>query len=48
MTINLRGRNQMLKIILIAAGAVIAVLAAGYIAAVIACAKMRYDDQLLD
>lgn len=36
------------KIILIAAGAVIAVLAVGYIAAVIACAKMRYDDQLLD
>lgn len=38
----------MIKIILIAAGAVIAVLAAGYIAAVIACAKMRYDDRLLD
>ena len=36
------------KTILIAAGAVIAVLTAGYIAAVIACAKMRYDDQLLD
>lgn len=36
------------KTILIAAGAVIAVLAAGYIAAVIACVKMRYDDQLLD
>ena len=48
MTINLRGRNQMLKIILIAAGAVIAVLAAGYIAAVIACVRMRYEDQLLD
>ena len=38
----------MLKIILIAAGAVIVVLAVGYIASVIACAKMRYDDQLLD
>lgn len=36
------------KTILIAAGAVIAVLAAGYIAAVIACAKMRYEDHLLD
>nr|DAW41409.1 MAG TPA: hypothetical protein [Bacteriophage sp.] len=36
------------KTILIAAAAVIAVLAVGYIAAVIACAKMRYDDQLLD
>ena len=36
------------KIILIAAAIIIAVLAAGYIAAVIACAKMRYDDQLLD
>ena len=36
------------KTILIAAGAVIAVLAVGYIAAVIACAKMRYNDQLLD
>ena len=36
------------KTILIAAGAVIAVLAAGYIAAVIACVRMRYDDQLLD
>ena len=36
------------KIILIAASAVIAVLAVGYIAAVIACAKMRYNDQLLD
>lgn len=36
------------KIILIAAGAIIVVLAAGYIAAVIACAKMRYEDQLLD
>lgn len=35
------------KIILIAA-IIIAVLAVGYIAAVIACAKMRYDDQLLD
>ena len=38
----------MIKIILIAAAIIIAVLAAGYIAAVIACAKMRYDDQLLD
>lgn len=36
------------KIILIAVGAIIAVLAVGYIAAVIACAKMRYDDRLLD
>ena len=36
------------KIILIAAGTVIAVLAVGYIAAVIACAKMRHEDQLLD
>ena len=36
------------KTVLIAAGAIIVVLAAGYIAAVIACAKMRYDDQLLD
>ena len=41
-------RNQMPKIILIAAGTVIAVLAAGYIAAVIVCVRMRYDDQLLD
>ena len=38
----------MIKIILIAAAIIIAVLAAGYIAAVIACAKMRYEDQLLD
>ena len=36
------------KTILIAAGAVIAVLAVGYIAAVIACMRMRYEDQLLD
>lgn len=36
------------KTVLIAAGAIIAVLAVGYIAAVIVCAKMRYDDQLLD
>lgn len=36
------------KIILIAVGAIIAVLAAGYIAAVIACVRMRYEDQLLD
>ena len=38
----------MIKIILIAAAIIIAVLAAGYIAAVIACVRMRYDDQLLD
>ena len=38
----------MIKIILIAAAIIIAVLAVGYIAAVIACAKMRYEDQLLD
>ena len=38
----------MIKIILIAAAIIIAVLAVGYIAAVIACAKMRYNDQLLD
>ena len=36
------------KIILIAAGAIIVVLAAGYIAAVIVCVRMRYEDQLLD
>ncbi len=36
------------KTVLIAAGAIIVVLAAGYIAAVIACVRMRYDDQLLD
>lgn len=36
------------KIILIAVGAIIAVLAAGYIAAVIACVRMRYEDQMLD
>lgn len=35
------------KIILIAA-IIIAVLAVGYIAAVIACVRMRYEDQLLD
>lgn len=38
----------MIKIILIAAAIIIAVLAAGYIAAVIACVRMRYEDQLLD
>ena len=36
------------KIILIAVGAIIAVLAAGYIAAVIECVRMRYEDQMLD
>lgn len=38
----------MLKIILTAAGAVIAVVAAGYITAVAACIRMRYEDELLD
>lgn len=38
----------MLKILLIATGIIAGVVVALYIAGVIACAKMRHEDDLLD